>query len=343
MLRNIENNLGYVTDEVSSVPAIEANSSNENRIKFVTDLASISRGKTESNNPEVRFKQLLEEAAPNGFNAGINPSTGGISVTYHKHASRPLEFCPVILPYDQLVELAKDSAYLPVDEEFDTALHNLVLKFSFLTYNGNVKYVQTNLRALLNIGIPLDKIPYNSKEDFIGDAGLPIFRAFKIKAPMFVFNQMMTHTQFSKEARSERVTKLDSSNYWLPSDLAERAQTKLDNPDPFKQNLKTIIEVLANGDKEESLRMLLTVVSQSEAQEVFQALGYKREIYQRAMLEFRYKEWLMVGYVNPVAWPHFFLERNAMPDIYKNWTQPEAAATATAMLKVFIGEHDVNP
>ena len=51
--------IGYVTDEISTVSTDLANYSEEHRIKFVTDLAAVSRGKDESNNPEGRYKQLL--------------------------------------------------------------------------------------------------------------------------------------------------------------------------------------------------------------------------------------------------------------------------------------------
>ena len=60
-----DDGISYVTDEVSTVSANGANVNEENRIKFVTDLAAISRGNYESKNPEVRYKKLLKEAAPN--------------------------------------------------------------------------------------------------------------------------------------------------------------------------------------------------------------------------------------------------------------------------------------
>ena len=55
---------GRVSDELSSVKVSEANNNEYNRIKFVTDLASVSRGKDESKNPEKRYNSLLREAAP---------------------------------------------------------------------------------------------------------------------------------------------------------------------------------------------------------------------------------------------------------------------------------------
>ena len=64
MIKYISNDKNfYVTDEVSSVATTEANLNWENRYKFVSDLAAISRGKYESTNPEKRFKHLLKEAS----------------------------------------------------------------------------------------------------------------------------------------------------------------------------------------------------------------------------------------------------------------------------------------
>ena len=77
---------GYVTDEVSTIPTSQANTSEENRVKFVTDCAAISRGKVESNNPQKRYQHLLKEAAPNS----CDNECKGV-------AGRPLEFLPIAL------------------------------------------------------------------------------------------------------------------------------------------------------------------------------------------------------------------------------------------------------
>lgn len=60
---------GYVTDDISylngeKIDASMANLDEEHRVKFVTDLAAVSRGNSESINPAKRYKSLLSEAAP---------------------------------------------------------------------------------------------------------------------------------------------------------------------------------------------------------------------------------------------------------------------------------------
>lgn len=360
MLYNIPSNLGYVDSDPSNVLAWEANVSEENRIKFVTDLAAISRGKSEANNPEKRYQHLLQEAAPNTMlDAGL----------LRKHASRPLEFLKVKINY--YIEICNGNKYVTL---YDKDRHNIIIdnypyhkwlndivRYSYagsevLTYTEGhnkgdtyyTEYLITNMRALLNAGIPYEKIPYN--KEGLGKYGV---RAVKIKAPMFVFNQLMTHTAFSKEARSERVTKLDPSEYWLPYDFVSKLHnyvdsitTKVPEPDdPIANHIAKIIyyingvnanlENKTTGDrliglynhsediKNKVIWYMVNKMSTIETQDLLHTLGYQKEIYQRAMLELRYKEWVMVGTVEDSStWEHLFLERNAT-DAYKNWTQEE--------------------
>lgn len=152
--------ISYVTDEVSSIPTQCANLSKETREKFVTDLAAVSRGKSGSNNPSVRFKSLLKEAAPNQFftyeeNIDITPC-----------ASRPLEFLPIV------VEFFRDSDGLHpywclnniklVDTTFtDMSLFNNILRFSYVV-DSEDDYVKvyTNFRTLYNAGVQEENIPF---------------------------------------------------------------------------------------------------------------------------------------------------------------------------------------
>ena len=57
-------------------------------------------------------------------------------------------------------------------------------------------------------------------------------------------------------------------------------------------------------------------------------LGYPKEIYQRAMLEFRYKETIVAGWSNDeITWKNFLRERGGSSD-WKNWVQPETKELA---------------
>jgi len=290
--------ISYVTDEVSTIPTAEANLNEANRIKFVTDLAAVSRGKDSSNNPALRYKALLKEAAPatpimqpNLFDRQLGSP------------SRPLEFLPVVVDLysnDCGVTLWETGVGINPEHiihEFDSLLDTQYLvKYSYLeeTTSTGLYRCYTNMRALLNAGMPYDRIPFNIPDE------LKHFRAIKAKIPMFVFNHFVTHTALSKETLSDRVT-LQSGEYWLPADI----------------NIP--ISVLLS-------------MSQSEVQLLLKDLGCKPEIYQRAMLEFRYKTTVATGWYNdPHVWQHFLIEREAYPAIHKSWVQLETKQFASAI------------
>ena len=308
--------IGYVTNEVSSIKPYEANLSEENRIKFVTDLAAISRGKTSSNNPKKRYKALLEEAAL-------------------KTPSRPLEFLPVVLNvqayYDNLLHttlvIIKDFNLNEITYyKYDEFHNHFGGSFGYLNSKG---YLFTNMRACINAGIPYEKIPYATNENI---ELYKNFKAIRAKVPMFVFNHLVTHTQLSKEARSERVVSLKGNDYWLPEDFGERLKeyTHL-HSDKDIWDLKEV-------QSRESLINILLNIGQIRVQEIFKELGYKKEIYQRAMLELRYKELVITGwYNNPKTWKHLFLERNATNE-WSNWTQKETQLAVKAIKQAILLE-----
>ena len=162
---------GYVTDEVSSIPTELANLCQETREKFVTDLAAISRGKDESKNPAARFKALLKEAAPN--------SKEDIVDGFEGWASRPMEFCPIICEFAEVTNNDCENVMVLITEknldDFENGnyknmfsinkydFYNKILKYSYSTkcdYDNNSIILYTNLRTLLNAGVPYDDIPF---------------------------------------------------------------------------------------------------------------------------------------------------------------------------------------
>ena len=167
---------GYVTDEVSTVPAALANLTQVTREKFVTDLAAVSRGKDESKNPSVRFKALLKEAAPN--------SKDDIVDGFEGCPSRPLEFAPAILEFMELTDHNNESYWTIVDgtgqdknydPDYDmhlanvklskTDFYNKIVRFSYVEdchWNPSGLLVYTNLRTLLNAGVKYEDIPFIS-------------------------------------------------------------------------------------------------------------------------------------------------------------------------------------
>ena len=324
--------ISYVTDEVSTVPTAEANLNEANRIKFVTDLAAVSRGKDSSSNPAIRYKALLKEAAPT--NPITQPTLFDKQV---KSPSRPLEFLPIILGYktiDDIIRVSKIDG-TPLDaqngvhlEIYLSEFNNSLGKYSFLKDGC----IYTNMRACLNTGISYNSIPYATPKDLVLYKN---FKAIRAKIPMFVFNHFVTHTALSKETLSDRVT-LQSGEYWLPEDFKQRIDNKLKNVKEVDTNIINLDAIsLAMDDKDELLDVLLTL-DQKSIQKLFKSLNYKPEIYQRVMLEFRYKTTVATGWYNdPHTWKHFLIEREAYPGIHKSWVQPETKQFALAIKQLF--------
>lgn len=307
-------NISYVTDEVSTIPTYLANLNQENREKFVTDLAAVSRGKGESKNPSVRFQSLLKEAA--------------LSTP-----SRPVEFCPIILNYR--IERSNLSAHVEIkDTIFITSIEsffNDIAKFSYITNNT----IYTNLRCLLNAGIEYEDIPF-AKEEQLEE--YKQFKAIKANIPMYVWSQVPnTHTQISKEAQSDRL--VDNIEYWLPEDIGTRLLEYKDAHDNGGNRDTVSMWQKSNVNKTFLRSMfidsMLKDFSQREMQEIFNSLGYKREIWARAPYYFKYKECVMTGWRNdPKVWEHLFLERGAEPDRWKNWVQPQTALFVKAIRSI---------
>jgi len=357
-------NKGWITDELSTVDPFEANLNEENRIKWVTDLAAVSRGKDESKNPEKRYKMLLSEAAPDvcGVDCKGEPS-------------RPFEFLPVVLLVDDDARkiLNTDSGnplYLPRQTWDD-----YIKAFGYFDWANAEDYedgkrvrVYTNLRACIKAGIPYGEIPYNSKEEI--KAGQ--FFAIKSYTPMFVWAQDKTHCRISSESASGRVVK--EEEYWIPEDIFDRIikafeQEKLLIVDPEvlkdqvadilkKENAKVgddqikiaALELFDNliysneqfavpsyilGDEDALIELLLNW-SQKKVTKFFEELGYPLEVSGRAIYYFKYKLMVRTGWgIDPRSWKHYFLERKAIPEKWKNWTQQQTAEEAKAIKSIF--------
>ena len=312
--------------------AKHANASEVNRINFISATASVTRGKESFNYPEARYKHLFQEAS-------------------FSRASRPLELCPVYFNFE--MHTTTDGSgdrvklYLKDDLEYDMDLDkflNNIAKFGIVEKMDRGLYLcKTNLRALVNAKIPYEQIPYN--EVCTG------FRVFKLKVPMFVFNHLVTHTQLSKETRSDRVTLQDETEYWLPEDLIERilsfdVEKYLVGSEShygvgeLMEELQGGIASIRSGElskkgftSRQQYNMLVRTLLDRDMCTVrfmFKILGYPKEIWQRAMLEFRYKECVFGGYTDQHGWYNLLAERGGLPssNTTKNWTQKETAMVA---------------
>ena len=321
---------GYVED-LSSY-AETANSSMESRQLTASNFAAISRGKEESSNPTKRYEQLKEEAAM-------------------RTASRPLEFIPIELYFRHIVgpngfvnielDLSTDDKVHTIIMEYHK-FSNYIAKFGFVKYISNGQYlIKTNLRALLNAGIKDTEIPFAKL--YKG------FRVFKLEVPMFVFNHLVTHTMISKETRSERVTTLDESKYWIPEDFIEKLMgyevefkkvaVRLEGDEQLAARTIATMRELRNqySDSKDYPSFIKTMLMQpADAMSmVFKVLGYKKEIYQRSMLEMRYKTVIMGAWSHDLTWKNLLLERGGM-SVWKNWVQPETKKVAEVLAKFLL-------
>ncbi len=288
-----------------------ANKTEESRIKWTTELAAISRGNDKSNNPTKRYAALMEEAE------GGKPS-------------RPMEFMPIVIT-------EKNSKTFDIKED-----EKIVRMLRYSYTDDEEQTVCTTMRATVELGVDYTKIPYNDVVEH--------FAAFRIKAPMFVWAQIVTHTQLSTESQSDRVA--EQVDYWLPEDIEEKL-TKLNTDSEY---MNSIIEKVREIDIQLSddissgnipdnadgfISYMIETASQKDIQLLLKVIGYPREIYSRAPYYFKMKEFVITGWVNDDdAWPHFLRERNAY--MYdggpKNWTQPETRKYSFAMRKL-LEEH----
>lgn len=305
---------GYVTD--FTYDAERANSSEEARINFCSSMASISRGRDESSNPEARYKHLLKEAA-----LGT--------------ASRPTEFIGVYFEFEvfgnRVILHLKDNQQLnmPLDKFMNT-----IGKFGFIENMDRGMFLcKTNLRAMLKAGIPYEYIPYNDV--------CKGFRVFKMQIPMFVFNHVVTHTMLSKESRSDRVVRLNKGNYWVPEDIVERIRTTdieerraVMLESGVKKAYYKLRDTLDATKHYNSFVIAMLSIPTADLMGLLEALKYPREIFQRAVLEMRYKETILAAWEHEFTWLNFLRERGGSDD-WKNWVQKETKQAALALAKFF--------
>ena len=307
------------------------NDSEEKRIKAVTKVAAVSRGKDESKNPEQRFGSLLKEAAPNLTFEEIEKAKEVYGV-----AGRPLEFSPVKFLIRFNNETNSVNFYnLDTKEFFHTMtlvnFLNKLMPFSFLEDNGNYKVLKTNLRACINSGITYYSIPCTPIDDY---------RIVKVTAPYFVFAQIRTHGRLSQVAVSERVVTEDK--YWLPKDAVKRIKDILTFDFIEEMRLNCIgCDECRYSDKLRDAKTVDDVVKVflelkiGTVQRILKEAGYNKEIYNRWPNHLKYKTWIMGGYMSdPKAWPHFLLEREAYKDKYESWVQKETREVAESIKNI---------
>ena len=306
------------------------NATMENRREILATIASMVFDKESSKDPTRLYKRLMGEAVGNEI--GV------------KAASRPFEFIPVIFKILPVVDgyslcdvellqtaqrgtsgrielqVVATEQFAVVEEE---VYENMIQPFTYK--KDGVLY--SNFRALINAGIPEEDIPLMNESV----SGLyEDYRVIEAYAPMFVWAQFRTHGRMSMLSQSDRL--VERNEYWLPTDFRDKVYSYVDkqtddemNPVAIKITNSTFFHIskaiLESPSHDGVVDVLLKgtnafKLSQQELLEFFKVLGYKREIYQRALYYFKLKKFIIGGWkTDPNTWIHLALERTA------GWTQ----------------------
>lgn len=292
----IENNLGYVKPlechlpEITITPQI-ANTSEENRVKFITYLRSLIRIKNLGKPlPEkIIYNTLLTEMG--------NPTNSGLT----KSPGRLFEFIPVQLRYYQdckdhkvLIQvrgkLNSEAGYAISMDKF----RDDFLKFSHAHMIAPNEYIlNTNLRTCLNGGIPYPYIPYNTIKD------TSLFKAVEIYCPTFAVVRICEHTQLSKEFEYDK--NLVEEDYWYSEKLTP-----------------------------EDIEHVLTLPTQ-DVPSFLKSKGINREIYSSGLYGWRKRRTILAGWDDKYSWRSLFLDKNASTDEHVNFTPKEISLVIKAI------------
>lgn len=295
-------------------------------VDIVTEIAAVSRNKSESKNPEKRFDSLIKEAALNT-------------------PSRAFEFLPTILKANVykgivILEPLRDESltHQPKSKSLDLNVFlTKIARFSYVTIDSNQSeyLVYSNARTLFKAGYNYEDIP-----------SLPTwevdnYKAVRITCPYFVWAQLMTHTALSKISQSDRVS--GSDEYWMPDDIVRKFYS-LNNVQVKDVEWLVKFANYFQNESEEDFKLgllggILTTIPQDRTQRLFKDMGYPREIWSRAPYYFKMKTFIMGGWRNdPHTWDNLFLERGVYPDRWKKtWVQKETQEVAKMIEKIVNG------
>lgn len=215
---------------------------------------------------------------------------------------RPFQFVPVVIKVSKFMKI------------------NPFKDFEFYKYGSFVikkhRFFCTNLRNYLK---------YNRKEQILQidkdyENIYSNFRVFKLKVPMFVRDQLMTHTSLSKINQSNRVGKNENMEFYFPSDLKTRLY-KIFSVQPKYSAFALQIKKTPQSKVFDKYLKNTTIIS---GQNRLKSMGYPKELYSRFPNQLKYGIMWIAGWnTDPNAWHNLFLQRNAIQSQWKNWTQHE--------------------
>ncbi len=102
---------------------------------------------------------------------------------------------------------------------------------------------------------------------------------FKLKIPMFIRDQIMTHTKLSKVNSSNRVGKSDNLEFYCPVDIMDRLSKK--------RLLKWRIKYIHKG-QQNFINYICRRWSYNKIVKFLKKLGYPKEIYSRYPTQAKY-------------------------------------------------------
>lgn len=218
--------------------------------------------------------------------------------------ARPFQFIPYV----------QDLSYLK-SSQFVNSFNNF-LKFGKIIVIKQKPFLLTNLRNILKF----EKI--KSLEQFCDKKHKSIaqtkeilneykFLLYRIKIPMFVRDQLRTHTQISQLNVSNRI-RTQQPQYYLPDD--------------FWSKLSKAFPKMEVTDKEQFEHCFFTQKSVELAVHMLKECGYPKQIYNRYPTQLKYGVCWMSGWqCDDNGFTNLFLERNVFPEKWKTWAQGETS------------------
>lgn len=314
--------LGYVELVDPKAYGFECfNENEESRIMLTTKIAAISAGKEEASNPEKRYKALMKEGV------GETPS-------------RPFEFIPCVFKVGLSSRTIAGKENIRLLAKLKNGNESIIvsgLELLKFTKHGFIdgEYFYTNARNVLKFMRKEDNtpdyqaLPYYKDDEELKEIINKKFKVFKLRVPMFVFNHLVTHTQVSKVTKSDRVSGFKSNILWLPEDFHTRVLEAKKEELLSIVSYEGLVELLQSKDAEIISELFTDKLTQTQVREILKLLKYPKEIYQRAVMEMRYKDFALCGWMVEDSLINLLRERGAMED--KNWVQKETKQVALVL------------
>jgi len=252
----------------------KANSCEEARIEAANNISGTVFEKYKANNPLKRYEQSKNEAV---FNS----------------ANRPLEFIPMLFTKQ---EFFNNINFIECNKTFNETI-------KFITLSDD--FVLTNLRNILKYDKSNNTNFSNNYNEIIDG-----YIVFKLNIPMFLRDQIITHTQLSKVNKSNRVGK-QNDTYYLPNDILCKYNSEHKDNYVIK-DLDSLIDRFVNE------------LSPNSVKDLLKSLGYNKEIWTRWPNQMKYGVMSLGGWIQDRnGFKNLLLERSAIPEQWKNWTQVE--------------------